>query len=204
MKPDGKSHDVDDEAALELRILVLALPSDVTHLIGRAAECDAVNSLVCEALAGRSRAVVLRGEAGIGKSALLRYLRERAEGWHVVRATGVESEMELPFSSLHQLCASMLDRRGGLPSPQRDALETVFGLSSGSPPDPFLVGVATLTLLAEVAERQPLLCIVDDAQWLDRASAQIFGFVARRLLAERIAIVCVSHGGRRRRSRRAP
>jgi DNA-binding CsgD family transcriptional regulator len=195
MTPEGKSHDVDDEAAGELRILGLVLPSDVTDLIGRAAECDALDSLVCEALAGRSHAVVLRGEAGIGKSALLRYVRERVEGWHVVRATGVESEMELPFSSLHQLCASMLDRRGGLPSPQRDALETVFGLSSGSPPDPFLVGIATLTLLAEVAERQPLLCIIDDAQWLDRASAQILGFVARRLLAERIALVCASRTG---------
>jgi DNA-binding CsgD family transcriptional regulator len=168
---------------------------DVTRLVGRAAECDALDSLLSEALAARAGAIVLRGEAGIGKSALLHYLMQRIGGWHVVRATGVESDMELPFSSLHQLCASMLDRLHVLPAPQRTALETVFGLSSGPAPDPFLVAIATLTLLAQVAERQPLVCIVDDAQWLDRATAQILGFVARRLLVDRIALFCALRTG---------
>ena len=125
----------------------------------------------------------------MGKSALLRYLSDRATGWHVASAVGFESDMELAYSGLHQLCAPMLDHFERLPAPQSDALATVFGLAAGPPPDRFLVGLATLTLFAEVAERQPLLCIVDDAQWLDSASAQILGFVARRLLAERIAVV---------------
>jgi DNA-binding CsgD family transcriptional regulator len=144
---------------------------------------------LADALAGRSRAVVLRGEAGVGKSALLAHLSERLADWHVARATGIESEMELAYSGLHQLCAAMLDHLDRLPAPQRLALATVFGRESAPAPDRFLVGLATLTLFAETAERQPLLCIVDDAQWLDDASAQILGFVARRLLAERIAIV---------------
>ena len=138
---------------------------------------------------------MLRGEAGVGKSALLDYLSDRVAGWHVARAVGVESEMELAYSGLHQLCAPMLDHLDRLPAPQRDALATVFGLSAGPAPDRFLVGLATLTLFAEVAEQQPLVCIVDDAQWLDHASAQILGFVARRLLAERIAIVCAARTG---------
>ena len=145
--------------------------------------------------AGASRVAVLRGEAGVGKSALLGYLAERVAGWRLARAVGVESEMELAYSGLHQLCAPMLDHLDGLPVPQRDALATVFGLSAGPAPDRFLVGLATLTLVAEAAERQPLLCIVDDAQWLDQASAQILGFVARRLLAERIALVCAARTG---------
>ena len=132
---------------------------------------------------------MLRGQAGVGKTALLTYIRERAGGWRVVSLVGVESEMELAYSGLHQLCAPLLDQLEQLPAPQRDALATVFGLSAGTPPDRFLVGLATLTLVAEAAEQQPLLCIVDDAQWLDRASAQILGFVGRRLLAERIALV---------------
>ncbi len=125
----------------------------------------------------------------MGKNALLGYLSDRAAGWHVARAVGVESEMELAYAGLHQLCAPMLDQLGRLPVPQRDALATVFGRSAGAAPDRFLVGLATLTLFAEVAEQQPLACLVDDAQWLDHASAQILGFVARRLLAERIAVV---------------
>jgi hypothetical protein len=126
--------------------------------------------------------VVLRGEAGVGKSALLDYLADRVAGWQVARAVGVESEMELAYASLHQLCGPLLDHLDRLPVPQRDALATVFGMSVGPAPDRFLVGLATLTLLAEVAEDQPLVCIVEDAQWLDQASAQILGFVARRLL----------------------
>ena len=145
--------------------------------------------------AGQSRVVVLRGEAGVGKTALLEYLLERASGCRIARAAGVESEMELPFAGLHQLCAPMLEHLDRLPSPQGDALGAAFGLREGDAPDRFLVGLATLTLLAEVAEAQPLVCIVDDAQWLDHASAQILGFVARRLLAEQIALVGAARTG---------
>jgi DNA-binding CsgD family transcriptional regulator len=148
-----------------------------------------------DALAGQSRVIVLRGEPGVGKSALLRYLSDRVSAWQVARAVGVESEMELAYAGLHQLCAPMLGWLERLPVPQRDALATVFGRTAGPPPDRFLVGLATLTLFAEAAEQQPLACIVDDAQWLDRASAQVFGFVARRLLAERIALVCAARTG---------
>ncbi len=154
-----------------------------------------LDRLLADALAGRSRVIVLRGEAGVGKSALLGYLSDRVAGWHVARAVGVESEMELAYAGLHQLCAPMLDHLDRLPVPQRDALATVFGRNAGAAPDRFLVGLATLTLVAEVAEQQPLACIVDDAQWLDGASAQILGFVARRLLAEPIAVVCAARTG---------
>ncbi len=147
---------------------------------------------MADALAGRAQVTVLRGEAGVGKSALLGYLSGRVAGWHVARAVGVESEMELAYAGLHQLCAPMLDHLGRLPVPQREALETVFGRSVGAPPDRYLVGLATLTLFAEVAEQHPLACLVDDGQWLDHASAQILGFVARRLLAERIAVIAQS------------
>ena len=132
---------------------------------------------------------MLRGEAGIGKTALLQYLIESAPDLTVVRAVGVESEMELPFASLHQLCAPMLDRLPKLPAPQRQALEIVFGLSAGAAPDRFLVGLAVLSLFSEVAEERPLLCVVDDAQWLDQASALTLAFVARRLLAEPVGLV---------------
>jgi DNA-binding CsgD family transcriptional regulator len=126
---------------------------------------------------------------------LLDYVSERVVGWHVATATGVESEMELAHSGLHQLCAPMLDRLDRLPVPQRDALATVFGRSAGPPPEQFLVGLATLTLFADVAEHEPLVCMIDDAHWLDRASAQILAFVARRLLAERVALICVARRG---------
>jgi DNA-binding CsgD family transcriptional regulator len=164
-------------------------------LLGRRGECEAIDGVLADALAGRSRVLVLRGEAGAGKSALLRYVAERAVGCHVAAAVGVESEMELPFGGLHQICAPMLGDLDRLPTPQRAALATVFGRDAGPTPDPFLVGLATLTLLAEVAERQPLVCVVDDAQWLDATSAQILGFVARRLLAERIAFLCAARKG---------
>jgi DNA-binding CsgD family transcriptional regulator len=150
---------------------------------------------VADVLAGRSRVTVLRGEAGVGKSALLAYLSDRVAGWRVARAAGVESEMELAYAGLHQLCAHLLDRLDRLPVPQRDALAVVFGRRVGPAPDRFLVGLATLTLLAEVAEEQPLICIVEDAQWLDQASAQVLGFVARRLEAERIALVGAARTG---------
>ena len=158
-------------------------------LLGRSSECDTLDRLVATVRAGQSAVLVVRGEAGVGKSALLASLIERASGCRIVRAAGVESEMELPFAGLHQLCGPMLDRLDRLPAPQRDALATAFGLSAGDPPDRFLVGLAVLSLLSEVAEDGPLVCVVDDAQWQDRASAQILAFVARRLLAEAVGLV---------------
>ena len=165
------------------------------RLLGRGVECEALDRLLADALAGRSGVTVLRGEAGVGKSALLDYLSDRVAGWQVARAVGVESEMEFAYSGLHQLCAPMLSHLERLPATQRDALATVFGLVVGAAPDRFLVGLATLTLFAEVAEKQPLVCIVDDAQWLDQASAQILAFVGRRLLAERVVLVCAARTG---------
>jgi DNA-binding CsgD family transcriptional regulator len=159
------------------------------RLRGRRSECRALDRLVADTEAGRSRVLVLRGEAGVGKSALLEYLAGRAAGCQVVRATGVESEMELAFAGLHQLCAPMMGHLDRLPGPQRDALSVAFGLTTGRAPDRFLIGLAVLSLLADVAEEQPLACVVDDAQWLDQVSAQTLAFVARRLLAERVALV---------------
>src|SRR6516225_287069 len=130
-----------------------------------------------------------RGEGGVGKSALLEYAAGAAPDLRVVRAIGVESEMELAFAGLHQLCLPLLDRLGRLPAPQRDALGVAFGLRVGAAPDRFLVGLAVLTLLSEAAEDRPLLCLVDDAQWLDRASAQVLAFAARRLLAEPVGLM---------------
>ena len=142
-------------------------------LRGRRNECDTLSALVATVQAGRSRSLVLRGEAGIGKTALLELTAECATGCRVGRAAGVESELELAYAGLHQLCSPYLDRIDRLPSPQRDALGTTFGLRAGRAPDRFLLGLAVLTLLSDVAEDQPLICIVDDAQWLDRASAQV-------------------------------
>ncbi|HVD15638.1 MAG TPA: AAA family ATPase [Actinomycetota bacterium] len=159
------------------------------QLRGRRRECELLDRLIKAARAGESRALVVRGEPGMGKTALLDYLAEHASGCRVARAAGVESEMELAYAGLHQLCAPMLDRLERLPAPQRAALRTAFGLGSGSAPDRFLVGLATLSLLAGVAEEQPVLCLVDDQQWLDHASAQVLGFVARRLAAESIGLV---------------
>jgi DNA-binding CsgD family transcriptional regulator len=138
---------------------------------------------------GQSAVLVVRGEVGIGKTELLGYLIAGASGFRVARAVGVESEMELPFAGLHQLCAPMLGGLGSLAEPQRRGLSIAFGLDSGDRPDPFLVALAALSLMTEASEEQPLLCVVDDAQWLDRASAQVLGFVGRRLLAESIALV---------------
>ena len=158
-------------------------------LRGRDSECEALDRLLDGVRAGRSGALVVRGEPGVGKTALLEYLLERASGCRVARAAGVQSEMELVFAGLHQLCAPMLDRLERLPGPQQDALSTAFGLGRGVAPDRFLVGLAMLSLLSEVAEEQPLVCLVDDAQWLDRASEQALAFVARRLLAESVVLV---------------
>ena len=161
----------------------------VTGLTGRRSECGVLDRLVDAVRAGESRALVLAGEPGAGKTALLDYLAGRASGCRVARATGVQSEMELAFAGLQQLCAPMLDGLERLPGPQRDALRTAFGLSAGPAPDRFVVGLAVLSLLADAAAGQPMVCLVDDQQWLDRASAQILGFVARRLGAEPVGLV---------------
>ena len=155
----------------------------------RLTERETLGDLLDDARNGRSAVIVVRGEAGVGKSALLRAVAETADGFRVAQIAGVESEMELPFAGLHQLCAPMLARLDGLPPPQRRALRIALGLASGDAPDRFLVALGALTLLAEIAEEQPFLCFIDDAQALDGASRQVLGFVARRLLAERVALV---------------
>jgi DNA-binding CsgD family transcriptional regulator len=158
-------------------------------LRGRKVELAALDRILDEVAAGRSGTLVLRGDAGEGKTALLEHAVERARGFRVERAAGVQSEMELAFAGLHQLCAPVLDGLDRLPDPQRAALETAFGLSSGSPPDRFFVGLALLGLLADTARDRPLLCVVDDAQWLDDVSAQVLAFVARRLQNESVALL---------------
>jgi DNA-binding CsgD family transcriptional regulator len=161
----------------------------VPGLTDRHAECDVLGRLVAAVRAGESRALVVHGEPGVGKTALLEYLAGQASGCRVAHAGGVQSEMELAFAVLHQLCAPMLDRLERLPAPQRDALRTAFGLSAGPAPDRFLIGLAALGLLSEMAGERPLVCIVDDEQWLDSASAQVLAFVARRLGAESVGLV---------------
>src|SRR5437016_12411946 len=165
-------------------------PAEVLH--GRRVEREAVERLLEEVRGGQSRVLVVTGEPGVGKTALLQSAINSAAGFRVMRAVGAESEMELAFAALQQLCAPLLDRLDRLPAPQRDALGVAFGLSAGNPPDRFLVGLAVLSLLAEVAEEQPLVCVVDDAQWLDRSSAQALVVVARRLLAESVAMLLVT------------
>jgi DNA-binding CsgD family transcriptional regulator len=158
-------------------------------LRGRSNEREALDRQLQRVRAGQSSVLVLRGEAGVGKTALLEYVAERASECRIARVAGVESEMELAFAGLHQLCAPMLDGLEALPGPQRDALRVAFGMQDGDAADRFLVALAILSLLAHAAEAEPVVCLVDDAQWLDRASAQALAFVARRLLAERIAMV---------------
>jgi DNA-binding CsgD family transcriptional regulator len=157
-------------------------------LTGRLSECRVLDRFVAGVRAGEGRALVLRGEPGVGKTALLDYLAGRAAGCLVARAAGVQSEMELAFAGLHQLCAPMLDHAESLPDPQREALRTAFGLSAGPAPDRFLVGLAVIGLLSETARERPLVCVVDDQQWLDRASAQALGFAARRLAADPVGL----------------
>ena len=164
-------------------------PRTDTSLYDRRDECDALDRLVANAHDGLSGTLVIRGQPGAGKTALLDYVLVHTAGSRIARASGVESEMELPFAGLHQLCASFLDRLERLPGPQRDALGIAFGLHAGDPPDRFLVGLAVLSLLADVADDQPVVCLVDDVQWLDRASLQVLGFVARRLAAEAVVMV---------------
>jgi DNA-binding CsgD family transcriptional regulator len=158
-------------------------------LRGRARECARLDELLSALRRRESGALVLRGEPGMGKTALLDYASRSCEGCRVISAGGVESEMELPFAALHQLCMPLLDGHERLPVPQREALQTAFGLTSGQRPDRFLVGLAVLTLLSDTAEPQPLICVVDDAQWLDRCSAQVLSFVARRLQAESVLML---------------
>src|SRR5262245_41267906 len=166
------------------------LPVRVPQLLGRRGECDVLDRLIEAVRAGGSRALVVSGEPGVGKTALLDYLAERASGCRVAAAAGVQSEMELAFAGLHQLLAPMLDRLERLPGPQREALRTAFGMSAGPAPDRFVVGLAVLGLLSEVAAATgPLVCLVDDEQWLDHASAQVLAFVARRLGAESVGMV---------------
>ena len=160
-----------------------------TRLTDRDGERDVLDRLVDAVRAGESRVLVIRGDPGVGKTVLLDYLAERAGGCRVARAAGVHSEMELAFAGLHQLCAPMLDYLDRIPVPQRDALRTALGLAAGPPPDRFLVGLAVLSLLSEVAGDQPLICLIDDEHWLDQASEQTLGFVARRLAADPVAVV---------------
>jgi DNA-binding NarL/FixJ family response regulator len=158
-------------------------------LLGRASERQMLDRLLKNVRGGQSAVLVVRGEAGVGKTALLQHCAREASGMRVAHIAGVEAEMELPFAALHQLCAPMFARLDALPEPQRDALRVAFGMSSGAAPDRFLVALAVLTLLSAVAEERPLLCLVEDAQWLDAASGQVVGFVGRRLLAESVGLV---------------
>ena len=163
-------------------------PARQTALFGRRSECATLDGLVAGARAGQSQVLVVRGEAGIGKTALLDYLEAGAQGCRIARSAGAEAEMELAYAGLHQICGPFLDRLDRLPDPQRIALSTAFGFIAGEAPDRFMVGLAVLDLLADRAEERPLICLIDDAQWLDRVSAQTVAFVARRLVAERIVL----------------
>jgi predicted ATPase len=158
-------------------------------LYGRSRECDALDQLLAAARSGHSGVLVLRGEPGVGKTALLLYAVRSASGFRVARAVGVESERELAFATLQQLCAPMLDVLDELPDIQREALQAAFGLRAAKPPERFLVGLAALSLCSAAGEEKPLLCVVDDAQWLDRESAQAVAFMARRLLADPVALL---------------
>jgi len=148
-----------------------------------------LNQLAADVRADQSRVLVLRGEPGSGKTTLLGYLAKRAADCRVARVTGVKPEMEMTFAGLHQLCAPFLDRLGHLPDPQRDALRIAFNMQGGDVPDCFAVGMATLSLLSDLATERPIVCVVDDAQWLDQASAQALAFVARHLAAAPAAVI---------------
>jgi DNA-binding CsgD family transcriptional regulator len=159
------------------------------ELLNRDDEREYLDRLLASVREGESAALVVRGEAGIGKTALLQYAAREASGMQIVRIAGVEAEMEMPFAGVHQLCAPMLGHLEAIPAPQRDALGVALGLAPGQPPDRFLISLATLSMLSAAAEARPLLCLVDDAQWLDSVSAQILAFVARRLVAESVVIL---------------
>ena len=166
----------------------MALPL-ASAFLDRTSEREVLDRLLAHVREGHSAVLVMRGEAGIGKTALLRHLARQASGFRVAQVAGVEAEMELPFSGIHQLCAPVLDRLDALPQPQHNALNVALGLAPGAVPDRFLVGLAVLGLLSAAAEDRPLLCLVEDAHWLDVASGLILGFVARRLRADPVAIV---------------
>jgi hypothetical protein len=161
-------------------------------LVDRTDERAVIDLLLTRVRAGTSQALVMEGEAGVGKTALLGYLTGQATGYQVLPVVGVQSEMELAFAGLHQLCVPLLGRLDGVPGPQREALLTAFGMSASPPPDRFLVGLAVLSLLSAAAEDRPLIGVIDDAQWLDQASAQALGFVARRLAADAVGLVFVA------------
>ena len=166
--------------------------SGVRLLVGRDAELERLGELLAAVAAGGSAALVVRGEPGVGKSALLEQLLASASGFQVVRADGVEGEVDLPYAGLQQLCRSMAEAVSALPQPQSDALRVAFGLSAGDAPDRYLVGLAALSLLSEVAGTEPVLCVVDDAQWLDPETTRALAFVARRLGADSVGLVFAS------------
>src|ERR1700716_1954209 len=180
-------------SSVMLRTEMSGAPSPVRspggQLLGRERERDALDRLLEAAAGGHGGVLVVRGEPGVGKTALLEYAVEAGRGFRIARTSGIEAEMELPFAAVQQLCSPFFELLERLPQPQHDALGVAFGLSTGPAPNAFLVGLAVLGLLAEAAEEQPLVCVVDDAQWLDSASARTLAFVARRLLAEKIALV---------------
>src|SRR5450755_5203206 len=162
------------------------------QLIGREREREVLDRLLDGVRGGRGGVLVVHGEAGVGKTALLGYAVEAARGFRTARTSGIEAEMELPFAAVQQLCSAFLELMDRLPQPQHEALGVAFGLIANPAhpaPNPFLVGLAVLGVLAEAADEQPLVCVVDDAQWLDSASARALAFVAHRLLAEKIALV---------------
>jgi hypothetical protein len=165
------------------------------RLHGRERDCAVLDDLVAQARSGRGQALVLRGEAGVGKTALLDHMASHATGFTLLRLAGVQSDMELAFAGLQQLCAPLLADIETLPVPQHAALDVAFGYGTGPAPDRFLVGLAVLSLLAAASARQPLLCVIDDAQWLDQVSVQTLAFVARRLLAEAVAMVFAIRDG---------
>ncbi|HET8984154.1 MAG TPA: AAA family ATPase, partial [Trueperaceae bacterium] len=167
----------------------MAPTAHTTNLLGRHLERAALDTLLAATRGNQGQVLVLRGESGIGKTALLDYVAGQATDCTILRSIGVESEMELPYARLHQFCAPLLRHLPALPEPQRDALRTAFGLAAGATANHFLVGLGVLSLMSEVANDRPLVCLIDDAQWLDRTSAQLLSFVARRLLAEPIAMV---------------
>ena len=168
------------------------LSAGALPLAGRRDELSVLGGLIDAVREGESRVLVVRGEPGVGKTTLLEHVAGQEHDCQVARASGVQSEMELAFAGLHQLCAPMLGRAERLPAPQQDALRTAFGLVAGPPPDRFIVGLASLNLLSEAAAERPLICLIDDEQWLDQASAQALGFTARRLGAEPVGLVFAS------------
>jgi DNA-binding NarL/FixJ family response regulator len=166
-----------------------ATRTQATALLGRRSERAVLDQLLADVRNGGSQVLVVRGEAGVGKTALLNYATESAPDLRLLHAVGVQSEMELVFAALHQLCMPLLDRMKRIPEPQRRALATVFGLAPGPAPDRFMVGLAVLSLISDLAAEQPVLVVVDDAQWLDTATAQTLGFVARRIGNEAVGLL---------------